>query len=150
MNEKMAFLQTFGCQMNKLDSGLVTSALKQAGFCLTDSEKKADVVVINTCSVREHAEKKVFSHLGHLKHIRQTRPNLTVAVIGCMAQRLGGKLLDHEAIDIVCGPAQKPIPDKATHQVCLNAASGQELAHPGQEPRCGVLSEESCLGSGPM
>jgi len=101
-------LKTYGCQMNKLDTALVVSALKANGFSLTDSVKEADVVLINTCSVREHAEQRAFSHLGHLKHIKKTRPDLIVAVIGCMAQRLGADLLGHEAVDIVCGPAQIP------------------------------------------
>jgi len=98
--------------MNKLDSALVTGALKDAGFSLTEKIKEADVVLINTCSVRQHAEDRVLSHLGHLKHIKETQPGLVVGVIGCMAQRLGAELLDHEAVDIVCGPAQIPqIPD---------------------------------------
>jgi tRNA-2-methylthio-N6-dimethylallyladenosine synthase len=92
--------------MNKLDTALVNSALKEAGFALTDRVKEADVVLINTCSVREHAEQRIISHLGHLQHIKESRPDLVVGVIGCMAQRLGPKLLEHEAVDIVCGPAQ--------------------------------------------
>ena len=94
--------------MNKLDTALVSSALKDAGFALVDSVKEADAVLINTCSVREHAEQRVISHLGHLKHIKESRPDLVVGVIGCMAQRLGAKLLEHKAVDIVCGPAQIP------------------------------------------
>ncbi len=98
--------------MNKLDSALVASAIKDAGFALTEKVKDADVVLINTCSVRQHAEDRVLSHLGHLKHAKRTRPGLVVGVIGCMAQRLGAELLDHDAVDIVCGPAQIPqIPD---------------------------------------
>ena len=92
--------------MNKLDTALVAGALADAGFSLTDSVKQADAVLINTCSVREHAEQRVFSHLGHLKHIKESRPDLVVGVIGCMAQRLGDTLLEHEAVDIVCGPAE--------------------------------------------
>jgi len=102
------FLQTYGCQMNKLDTALVSYALKEAGFSLTASVKEADVVLINTCSVREHAEQRVLSHLGHLKHIKKSRPDMVVGVIGCMAQRLGDKLLEHEAVNIVCGPTQIP------------------------------------------
>jgi len=102
------YIRSFGCQMNKLDTALVTAALKEAGFSLTDSVKEANVVLINTCSVREHAEQRIFSHLGHLKHIKKSRPNLVVGVIGCMAQRLGAELLEHEAVDIVCGPNQLP------------------------------------------
>ncbi len=108
MDSRKVHIKSFGCQMNKLDTTLVVSALKANGFNLTDSVKEADVVLINTCSVREHAEQRVFSHLGHLKHIKKTRPDLIVAVIGCMAQRLGADLLGHEAVDIVCGPAQIP------------------------------------------
>jgi len=101
-------IKSFGCQMNKLDTALVGSSLTKAGFALTDNVKEADVVLINTCSVREHAEQRVISHIGHLKHIKDTRPDLIVGVIGCMAQRLGDKLLEHEAVNIVCGPAQIP------------------------------------------
>jgi tRNA-2-methylthio-N6-dimethylallyladenosine synthase len=100
------YVQSFGCQMNKLDTSLVVSALKQAGYGFTDSVKEADVVLINTCSVRDHAEQRVLSHLGHLKHIKEHKPGLVVAIIGCMAQRLGDKLLDHEAVNVVCGPTQ--------------------------------------------
>jgi tRNA-2-methylthio-N6-dimethylallyladenosine synthase len=108
MNGKTVHIKSFGCQMNKLDTALMTSALKESGFSLTDKVKQANVVLINTCSVREHAEQRVISHLGHLQHIKESRPDLIVAVIGCMAQRLGDKLLEHEAVDIVCGPAQIP------------------------------------------
>lgn len=106
MKDKRLHIKSFGCQMNKLDSSLVTNALKASGFTLVDKYEDADVVLINTCSVREHAERKVYSHLGHLKYIKETRAGLVVGVIGCMAQRLGGELLEHEAVDIVCGPAQ--------------------------------------------
>ncbi|MGB2807944.1 MAG: tRNA (N6-isopentenyl adenosine(37)-C2)-methylthiotransferase MiaB [Sedimentisphaerales bacterium] len=105
---KNVCIRSFGCQMNKLDTALVSSALKDAGFALVDSVEEADAVLINTCSVREHAEHRVISHLGHLQHIKESRPDLVVGVIGCMAQRLGAKLLEHKAVDIVCGPAQIP------------------------------------------
>jgi tRNA-2-methylthio-N6-dimethylallyladenosine synthase len=108
MGAATVHIKSFGCQMNKLDTALVTSALEKAGFRLTDSVKQADIVLINTCSVRNHAEQRVLSHLGHLKHIRETRPDLVVGIIGCMAQRLGPQLLEHQAVDIVCGPTQIP------------------------------------------
>ena len=100
------FLQTFGCQMNKLDSAIVESSLRDAGYQFVDNAKEADVVLINTCSVRDHAEQRVMSHLGNLKHIKETMPDLVVGVIGCMAQRLGNELFKQSAVDIVCGPAQ--------------------------------------------
>jgi tRNA-2-methylthio-N6-dimethylallyladenosine synthase len=108
MNSKKVHIKSFGCQMNKLDTALVSSALVQAGFSLTESVKDADIVLINTCSVRDHAEQRVISHLGHLKHIKESRPDLIVGVIGCMAQRLGDELLSHEAVNIVCGPIRIP------------------------------------------
>jgi len=108
MSNPCVHIKSFGCQMNKLDTALVTSALEEAGFGITDSVKQADVVLINTCSVREHAEQRVLSHLGHLKHIKESRPDLVVGVIGCMAQRLGDKLLEHDAVNLVCGPAEIP------------------------------------------
>ncbi|MDO8302549.1 MAG: MiaB/RimO family radical SAM methylthiotransferase, partial [Sedimentisphaerales bacterium] len=104
--DKKILIKSFGCQMNKLDTAMVTSALKKDGFAQTDTLAEANVVLINTCSVRQHAEERVFSHLGHLKHARKANPALVVAVIGCMAQRLGDELLKHTAVDIVCGPGQ--------------------------------------------
>lgn len=92
--------------MNKLDSALVTAALVERGFVLTDKPTDADAVLMNTCSVRQHAEDRVLSHLGHLRHLKKTRPELVVAVIGCMAQRMGKQLLAHEVVDVVAGPGQ--------------------------------------------
>jgi len=106
MNTKRIHIKSFGCQMNKLDSSLVISALKDKGYLITDKAIEADIVLINTCSVREHAEERVFSHLGHLKHLKKNKTGLIVGIIGCMAQRLGDELLEHEAVDIVAGPAQ--------------------------------------------
>jgi tRNA-2-methylthio-N6-dimethylallyladenosine synthase len=100
------FLQTFGCQMNKLDSAIIESSLRDVGCQFVDNAKDADVVLLNTCSVRDHAEQRVMSHLGHLKHIKESKPDLIVAVIGCMAQRLGDELFKQPAVDIVCGPTQ--------------------------------------------
>src|SRR5512146_362952 len=108
MKSLSVYIESFGCQMNKLDTALVGSALAEAGFHLTEGLKEADVVLINTCSVRQHAEDRVLSHLGHLKHLKEHRPEVVVGVIGCMAQRLGDKLLEHEAVNLVCGPAQIP------------------------------------------
>jgi tRNA-2-methylthio-N6-dimethylallyladenosine synthase len=92
--------------MNKLDSAIIESSLKNTGCQFVDNAKDADVVLLNTCSVRDHAEQRVMSHLGHLKHIKESKPDLIVAVIGCMAQRLGDELFKQPAVDIVCGPTQ--------------------------------------------
>jgi tRNA-2-methylthio-N6-dimethylallyladenosine synthase len=137
--------------MNKLDTALVTSSLARAGFTLIDSVKEADVVLINTCSVREHAEQRVISHLGHLKHIKESRPELIVGVIGCMAQRLGDKLLEHEAVNIVCGPAQIPqIADLITEAIARNKkelAVTEQIRKPASQHDSDALEEfESAYG----
>lgn len=98
--------------MNKLDSSLVSAALAERGFELTEQVNQADAVILNTCSVRQHAEDRVLSHLGHLRHLKKSRPDLVVVVMGCMAQRLGKELLDQHGADIVVGPNQiHQIPD---------------------------------------
>ncbi|MHC4624571.1 MAG: tRNA (N6-isopentenyl adenosine(37)-C2)-methylthiotransferase MiaB, partial [Planctomycetota bacterium] len=134
MGARNVHIKSFGCQMNKLDTTLVTSALKKAGFTLTRTLKQADVVLINTCSVRDHAEQRALSHLGHLKHLKQNRPDLVVGVIGCMAQRLGSGLLEHEAVDVVCGPTQIPqITDLVNHalrQKQKALAVTEKIRHP--------------------
>nr|WP_257788004.1 tRNA (N6-isopentenyl adenosine(37)-C2)-methylthiotransferase MiaB [Anaerohalosphaera lusitana] len=101
-------VKCFGCQMNKLDSSLVVTALRKKGFELCEKASQADVILINTCSVRKHAEDRVTSNLGHMKHLKKTRPKIVVAVVGCMAQRVGEDLLEHDAVNIVAGPSHIP------------------------------------------
>ena len=101
------YLETMGCQMNRLDSELVASALRAAGMELTDDAKAADVLLYNTCSVREHAENKVHSRLGWACQRKADGKRLIIGVLGCMAQRLGEELVRrHRGVDIVCGPGQ--------------------------------------------
>ena len=96
------FIQTFGCQMNRLDSDLVTDLLGNAGYTITTNRDIADLVLYNTCSVRDHAEQKVYSRLGRDAQLK-VKP--MVGVIGCMAQRLGGRLKSKfPVVDIVCAP----------------------------------------------
>ena len=139
--------------MNRLDTNLVSLSLHKAGFALTESVKEADVVLINTCSVREHAEQRVLSHLGHLKHMKESRPNLVVGVIGCMAQRLGDELLAHEAVNIVCGPAEIPqIPQMVTealNQRKKSLAVTQKIRQSVSQQKSESLEEfESAYGIG--
>lgn len=94
--------------MNKLDAGLVSSALQEAGHKPTENESDADVIIFNTCSVRENAERKVLSRIGFIGHLKKENPSITLAIIGCMAQRLGEDLLARKEVDIVCGPGQIP------------------------------------------
>jgi len=97
-------LVTFGCQMNKYDSLLVEGRFVQAGHRIVSEMDEADVVLFNTCSVRDHAEERVWSWLGELKRTRASRPDLVVGVLGCMAQRVGEDVFTRSGhVDIVCG-----------------------------------------------
>jgi tRNA-2-methylthio-N6-dimethylallyladenosine synthase len=104
---KTVYLETMGCQMNVLDSELVLGQLRRAGYCPTDRFNTADLVLINTCSVRRHAEDKVYSRLGQIGSAqrRNGRRNQIVGVIGCMAERDRAGLLEKcPHVDILCGP----------------------------------------------
>jgi tRNA-2-methylthio-N6-dimethylallyladenosine synthase len=100
-------IATFGCQMNKLDSELVANELINQGFEFCEDSDQADVLIFNTCSVRQHAENRVLTCLGKLNDRKANRPELITALIGCMAQRQGGQLLqEFPALDIVCAPGE--------------------------------------------
>lgn len=151
MHSKKVHIKCFGCQMNKLDTALVRSALEGADFELAEKVTEADVVLINTCSVREHAEQRVFSHLGHLKYLKKSRPDLVVGVIGCMAQRLGDELLEHPAVNIVCGPAEIPqiseLVSKAVQERQKAVAVTEKIRRKGSQEQGRALDEfESAYG----
>ncbi|MCA9041243.1 MAG: tRNA (N6-isopentenyl adenosine(37)-C2)-methylthiotransferase MiaB [Planctomycetaceae bacterium] len=105
-NHKL-YIETVGCQMNVLDSELVVGALRQDGYELTNDMFDADTVLFNTCSVREHAEHKIYSQLGRMKFSKRKRPNQVIGVIGCMAQK-DQKLIFRRAphVDMVVGTGQ--------------------------------------------
>jgi tRNA-2-methylthio-N6-dimethylallyladenosine synthase len=99
-------LTSYGCQMNKLDSELVESKLRERGYVAAASEADADVVLLNTCSVRQHAEDRVWSKLGKLRIRKRTEPELVVGVLGCMAQEHKRYLVSRMPhVDLVVGPS---------------------------------------------
>jgi tRNA-2-methylthio-N6-dimethylallyladenosine synthase len=104
---KKIFLETFGCQMNVLDSELVENQLRVLGYDFTPLFDEADVVLYNTCSVREKSEQKVWSRLGTLKERKAADPSLVIGVIGCMAERDGVSLMKRmPQVDLMCGPSE--------------------------------------------
>src|SRR3954468_7414468 len=104
---KKIYLETFGCQMNVLDSELVESQLRALGYSFTPALEEADVVLYNTCSVRERSEQKVWSRLGRMKERKAEDPSLVVGVIGCMAERDGVSLMKRmKHVDLMCGPSE--------------------------------------------
>lgn len=102
---RKAFIETYGCQMNVGDSELMAGALASHGYLEVADPAEADVIVINTCAIREHAERRVLGRIGQLQRHRRARPDLVLAVTGCMAQRLGASLMaTASGVDIVAGP----------------------------------------------
>jgi tRNA-2-methylthio-N6-dimethylallyladenosine synthase len=107
MTPRHVYIETFGCQMNELDSELVAGQLSALGYRFVDSPERAGVVLYNTCSVREHAEQKVWSRLGELKDRKRREPGLVVGVLGCLAERDGTDLIRRmPVVDILCGPGE--------------------------------------------
>jgi tRNA-2-methylthio-N6-dimethylallyladenosine synthase len=107
ISHKKLYIETVGCQMNVLDSELVVGRLRNEGYELTDDINQADTILYNTCSVRQHAEDKIYSALGRIRRLKQRRPELTIGVLGCMAQKDQDLILKRAPhVDVVVGPGQ--------------------------------------------
>ena len=137
------YLETYGCQMNVSDSEIVAAVLQGAGFGLTHDPEHADVVLLNTCAIRENAEQRVRRRLAHFRARKQKRQhNLKIGVLGCMAERLRYKLLEQERlVDIVAGPdAYRDLPrllDETieTGQSAVNVQLSREETYADIAPR---------------
>ncbi|MBR9853777.1 MAG: tRNA (N6-isopentenyl adenosine(37)-C2)-methylthiotransferase MiaB [Algicola sp.] len=112
-NGRKLYIESYGCQMNFSDSEIVASILAKEGFNTTQNLDDADLVLVNTCSIREKAEQTVRKRLEKFNAVKRTRPNMKVGVLGCMAERLKSKFLEEEKIvDMVVGPdAYKDLPN---------------------------------------
>ena len=116
------YLETFGCQMNVLDSELVMGQLRAQGYEAVEDRAQADVIIYNTCSVREHAEQKVWSRLGELRERKKSEPGLVIGVIGCMAERDGTNIFrKHPHVDVLCGPGELDKLPGLVHNACVTA-----------------------------
>lgn len=101
---KKLYIETYGCQMNVADSEVVAAVMKMAGYDLCEREEEADAVFLNTCSVRENAENKIYHRLEMLHAERKKGRTLILGVLGCMAQRVKEELIDQHHANLVCGP----------------------------------------------
>ncbi len=102
---KKLYIESYGCQMNFADSEIVTAIMKENGYDTTSEFESADVVFLNTCSIREKAEQTVRNRLNHFNAIKKNKPDMTIGVLGCMAERLKEQLLEEEKmVDMVVGP----------------------------------------------
>ena len=101
---KNVYIETYGCQMNQADSGIVGKVLKDNGYTLVSSQDDADVILINTCAVRDNAEKRIHNRVHDLQSLKKKNPLLKIGIIGCMAERLKDSLINEDKVEIVCGP----------------------------------------------
>ena len=135
------YLETFGCQMNVLDSELVLGQLRAHGYESVEDRDAADVILYNTCSVREHAENKVWSRLGELRDRKKTDPGVIIGVIGCMAERDGKTIFQrHPHIDILCGPGELDKLAGLVHNAVVTRSEGK---HERQVALMGATSRRS-------
>lgn len=121
-----AYIETYGCQMNFADSELVAGILQHTGYGFTQKPEEADLILINTCAIREHAEEKIWQRLKYFSSLKRARPHLIVGVLGCMAERLKKKLLEEApVVDLIAGP------DSYRHlpQLIRQVESGTKAIH---------------------
>jgi tRNA-2-methylthio-N6-dimethylallyladenosine synthase len=123
------YIDTYGCQMNIGDTELMAGVLADRGYVRVDDPERADVILVNTCAIREHAERRVRGRLGELQRFRKHKPDLLLGVTGCMAQRVGGRLLDEmRGVDLVAGPdAYRLIGELVERIRCGSVERGQSL-----------------------
>ena len=103
MNKKL-YIETYGCQMNVADSEVVAAIMEVAGCQIVKQKDEADIIMLNTCSIRDNAEQRIWSKLESLHQMRKKRPELLIGLIGCMAERIGAELIEKKTVDIVAGP----------------------------------------------
>jgi tRNA-2-methylthio-N6-dimethylallyladenosine synthase len=110
---RRVYIETYGCQMNLNDSEVMAGILSRSGYRIVGSPDEADVILLNTCAVREHAERRVFGRLVHLKRYKLRNPNLILGICGCMAQHLGERIAERAPfVDLILGPdAYRSLPD---------------------------------------
>ena len=104
MEQKKLYIETYGCQMNVADSEVVAAILQERQYRLVKSPEEADAVFLNTCSVRDNAEKRIWGRLNHYNAIKKKNKKLVVGVLGCMAERVGNEFLEKGVVDLVAGP----------------------------------------------
>ena len=109
---KKLFIETYGCQMNVADSEVIASVMQMAGYTPARTLDEADAVFMNTCSIRDNAEQKIWNRLDYFHALKRKRPGLIVGVVGCMAERVKEELIEHHGVDLVAGPdAYLSLPD---------------------------------------
>jgi len=105
MKQNSVYIETYGCQMNVADTELVQGLLVEKGYSLTQNIDTADVILLNTCSIRDNAEQRIYGRLGNIKAIKDKDPSKVIGILGCMAERLKKDLIEEKKmVDVVVGP----------------------------------------------
>lgn len=130
MNKNKVYIETYGCQMNLADTEVVMGILNNKGYELTKELDSADVVFLNTCSVRDNAEQRIHGRLGTIGTLKQKNPNLVIGILGCMAERLRDALIEKEkVVDLVVGPDEyRRIPEFIDTAVAGEKGIGVKLS----------------------
>ena len=106
------YIETYGCQMNVNDSEVILSILQDAGYCLTEDIEQANIILANTCSIRDNAEQRIWGRIDQFKLQKRKRSDVVIGIVGCMAERLKDRLLDGSEVDLVVGPdAYRALPE---------------------------------------
>ena len=145
VSRRKAYVETYGCQMNISDGELMEGILAAGGYDIAGSPEQADVILVNTCAIREHAEQRVIGRVGQLAALKQDRPGLVIGVTGCMAQRMGESLLrDAPHVDLVMGPdGYRGLPDVLER---LRGEGSEGVGHGAAAP--GASRADSPTGNG--
>lgn len=104
MEQRKLFIETYGCQMNVADSEVVAAVLKERNYTVVNTPEEADTIFLNTCSVRDNAEQRIWGRLAHYKSLKKKNKDLIVGVLGCMAERVADEFIEKKAADLVAGP----------------------------------------------
>lgn len=105
MKNGSVYIETYGCQMNFADTEIVLGVLKKQGYTVAQTAEEADIILLNTCSIRDNAEQRIYGRLGNLKNLKTKKPELVLGILGCMAERLRKDLIEEKKIvDVVVGP----------------------------------------------
>ncbi len=143
---RRALVDTYGCQQNESDSEILRGWLREMGYEMTDDEAEADVIVVNTCAIREHAEMRVFGNVGALVHLKRRKPELLVAVCGCMAQKeeIRKHIRDSfRLVDLCFGPHELwKFPSLLEEALAVHGLAGNRGRVFAAEPCEGVVAEE--------
>ncbi|MFO8086356.1 MAG: tRNA (N6-isopentenyl adenosine(37)-C2)-methylthiotransferase MiaB [Bacteroidales bacterium] len=138
---KKLYIETYGCQMNFSDSEIIASVMKHHDYELTKSMQQADIILVNTCAIRENAERRVFGRIQEFRQIKQKKPSTIIGVVGCMAERLKADLLKmHKEVDLIAGPdSYRHLPAmlddiQESHQQMANVILSREETYEDIQP----------------